>query len=837
MILKMIYRELKSSPKFFFIFILNISIGLVGLSLIESFKGSFLKELTRNSKIILGADLALSSRIDITEVKINKVKALIKSNSIAKNISLFSMASAGEFTRLVSVKTLGQNYPFYGSIKLKSKSTLNNIKSNEAYVYPEVLIQLNSKIGDSIKLGTEKFIIRDVISDDGQQSFQMGSIAPKIYISKDSLKNAGLIQKGSTVSYAYYFKSDLLITKKLLSSIDSLIDDSSVEVLTPIKSSQQVGRILKYLNDFLGLVSLSGLFLATMGLMYLFRSFLFKRRKEISITQFLGVSNSNIILIYSGQLFVMSLIGSLISVSITPILLPLLLAKFNTLLGMQLSFGFSLESIVAPFIIGTLGSTLLGIPLILPYTRSHYRSLFSHEDDSLSTKSKWFYFVPGLVFFYLTSIYLSKSFVIGSLFTGVLSVSILAIFFFGSIFLSKMHSLSKKGKLEHKLAWGFITRFKSSTLFIFSTLMISSMMITIIPQIKDVLLNEVEKPLKENGPTAFLFDIQPEQVSDLEKFLKNEEQSILAMSPMVRSRLTMINSEKVKTSVNENMTREQERAVRMRNRGVNLSYRSKLDPSEKLTEGVMPNSHYDFSINPVAKVTLEERYAKRLGVGLGDHLEFDILGIPVSTEIVGLRKVQWTSFRPNFFILFEKGVLEDAPKTYLSAVRGRDLISDTLFQSKLFKAFPNVSYVDIRRAIKKVTNIMNSMSLILRSMSFLVFFVGFLVLFSIITHQISLRRMNINLLKVLGLSKKRLNKIILLEFFYISFFATFVGVAFSSLTCFALSKFLFQGEFIFNLETVLLPLITIPLLSIIISYLGTNKVLSSSASEVFSEVS
>lgn len=836
MILKMIYRELKSSPKFFLIFILNISIGLVGLSLIESFKGSFLNELNRNSKTILGADLALNSRLDIPEDKIDKVKNFLLSEEVAKNISLFSMASAEDLTRLVSVKTLGDGYPFYGTIKLASKNNLSSISGNDAYVYPEVLIQLNTKVGETLKLGNQTFTIKDVISDDGQQSFQMGSIAPKIYISKKALNRAKLIQKGSTVSYSYFFKTNKLISTKDQKTIDELIDDTAVEVLTPKKSSQQVGRILKYLNDFLGLVSLSGLFLATMGLMYLFRSFLFRRRKEISITQFLGISKTKIVLIYSGQLFVMSLIGSLISVSITPFLLPILLDKFNGLLGMHLAFSFSAESIIAPFIIGTLGSTLLGIPLIFPYTHSHYRSLFSHEDNSLSTKSKWYYFLPGVFFFYFTSIYLSKSVVIGSLFSGVLCLSILAIFFFGNIFLKRMHSFSKKGKLENKLAWGFITRFKSSTLFIFATLMISSMMITLIPQIKDVLLNEVERPLKEDGPTAFLFDIQPEQTEGIGKFLNKNNQSILAMSPMVRSRLTRINSQKVQTSVKANMTREEERAVRMRNRGVNLSYRSSLDTSEKLISGVWPQSTYDLSSDPVAKVTLEKRYAKRLGVSVGDQLEFDILGIPVSTKIVGLREVQWTSFRPNFFILFEKGVLEDAPKTYLSAIRGQSSSSDSIFQTKLFKAYPNVSYVDIRRAISKITNIMNSMSLILRSMSLLVFFVGFFVLFSIISHQISLRKMNINLLKVLGLNRSRLRKIIRLEFFYISFIATLLGVTFSSITCIFLSKFLFQGEVVFNPLTIALPLIIIPILSVIVSHFGTSRVLNSSASSVFSEI-
>jgi putative ABC transport system permease protein len=835
MILRLILRELKSSPRFFFLFILNITIGLSGLAVIESFKGSFLTELQKNSKKILGADLSISARVDIAPKKIEDLGKFLPDTHSVKNISLFSMANVKENTRLVSVRVTGEGYPFYGEVKLRDGSTMGTPKDLNAYVYPEVLIQLQAKVGETLSLGETDFTIKGVVTDDGQQNFQMGSLAPRIYISKYGLKKAKLLQKGSTAWYSYHYKLPKDLSKSDKSKVVEILDDTSIEVKTPSQSTTQTGRVLTYLNDFLGLVSLSGLFLAIMGLMYLYRNFLYKRRKEISISKFLGITNSQIFMIYIGQLLVMSFVGAVLSAIVTPVILPQVISVFNDLLQMNLTFDISLTSLISPIVIGSLGTALIGLPLLMPYMKSDFRGLFSHEDNTFSDKSKWYNFLPLVIFFYVVAIYLSKSILIGSAFSFVLFASISIIFVVGNTLLTTLKRLSKSGKLENKLMWGFLTRFKTSTLFVFCTLMVSSMMMTIIPQIKDVLLYEVERPLKESGPTAFLFDIQEEQVSDLSNFLSSSGSELITMSPMVRSRLIKINGSKVKTSVSTAMTREEQTEVRMRNRGVNLSFRDSLDSSETLVDGVWPDSTYDLEKDSTALITLEKRYAQRLGVGIGDTLEFDILGITLISKIVGIREVQWTSFRPNFFILFQKGVLEDAPKTFLSAVRSPLEISNN-FQTDLFNKFPNVSFVDIRRIVDKVKVIMNNMSLILRFMSYLVFFVGIMVLFSIISHQISMRKMNINLLKVLGLDKQRLSAIVQKEFLLISVSATFVGVLLSTVISFFLSKFVFTSVFVFEFTTVLTPLILIPFMSWIISILGTRSVLNSRAGEIFSGV-
>lgn len=836
MILKMIYRELKSSPKFILIFTLNLTIGLLGLVSIETFKSSFSTELETRSKTILGADLAIHARTRVDEDKIRSIGPLLGESTLTKNIGLFSMAFGSKISRLSNIRIIGNHYPFYGHIKLRSGEYLKTPKGLEAYVYPEILKQLEVEIGETIKIGKVRFKIKGVITDDGQQDFQMGGIAPRIYISKEGLKKADLIQKGSTVTYSYYFKTSKKLPEDIEKRVSRSLNDSSLRVQTPKSASGQISRILNYLNDFLGLVSLSGLFLATMGLMYLYRSFLYKRRKEIAIFQFLGLSKEKIFFILIGQLLVLSIFGSLIAISFGPLILPLLMDFFNEYLGYRLSLRYGIEATLVPFTIGVLSCLLMGIPLVAPYLKQDFKFLFSHDDQISSKTNSLFFYLPWVLFFFLISIYISHSVIIGSILSAFLFLSLGLLFFFGNIILSRLHFLSRVGSLEKKLSWGFITRFKISTLFIFSSLMISTSMITVIPLMRDVLLNEVERPLKKGGPSLFLFDIQPEQVSGLTSLLEKNENEVLIMAPLIRSRLLKINEQAVSTEVSDSMTREQEREVRMRNRGVNLSYRDGLDSSEKLVEGRLPKGVYNYESDKYAEVTLEQRYAKRLHVKIGDTLEFDVLGIKLLTKIVGLRSVQWSSFRPNFFIQFQKGVLDDAPKTFIAAI-GESATHDSDFvQGELFKGFPNVSIVDVTRLINKIKGIMGSMVIILRIMTLLVFSVGLMVLYSLVAHQMILRTKDINLLKVLGLNDFALQRIVLRESLYISFFSSLIGASLSLGLGFLMSKFIFETSFVLNLQTLLISVGVVTILSLVVTYLATRKVLRKKPSDVFSEI-
>src|SRR5690606_185301 len=101
---------------------------------------------------------------------------------------------------------------------------------------------------------------------------------------------------------------------------------------------------------------------------------------------------------------------------------------------------------------------------------------------------------------------------------------------------------------------------------------------------------------------------------------------------------------KANPNESESFSREGEREQWARNRGQNLSVRAQASASERIIRGRDFSGTYDKNSGKLPEISLEMRYAERLGVRLGDRLKFDVLGEEVEGEIVNIRRVKWTSF-------------------------------------------------------------------------------------------------------------------------------------------------------------------------------------------------
>src|SRR5690606_33719544 len=150
------------------------------------------------------------------------------------------------------------------------------------------------------------------------------------------------------------------------------------------------------------------------------------------------------------------------------------------------------------------------------------------------------------------------------------------------------------------------------------------------------------------------------------------------------------------------LTREEERANQMRSRTYNLSYRGELAPSETIVAGKPFSGSYSVGSNEIPEISVEERFAERIGLKLGDVMGFDIQGVPIAGKIVNLRRVRWTSFHPNFFVQFQPGVLDDAPKMFVAAIPGDQTTDNVKLQTAIVTAFPNVSVIDVSNAIERI---------------------------------------------------------------------------------------------------------------------------------------
>ena len=130
-------------------------------------------------------------------------------------------------------------------------------------------------------------------------------------------------------------------------------------------------------------------------------------------------------------------------------------------------------------------------------------------------------------------------------------------------------------------------------------------------------------------------------------------------------------------------------------------------------------------------LSVEEGIAKTLGIKLGDKLTYEIAGVRLEGEVASLRKVEWDSFRVNFFVVTPPGVLEAYPASYVTSFH---LAADrSALMDQLVKRFPNFLVIDVAAVLGQVQRIMDQ---VVKAVEFVFLFgllAGLVVLFAAIS--------------------------------------------------------------------------------------------------------
>ncbi len=836
-------REIRNTYKFSLFFVLNLSVGLIGFLCLDAFKTSLDLSLQENAKASLAGDISVGVRRMLTDQEVKQAVENVNSlEGMSRQWDFFSMVAGGQASRLVQVKVIDQSYPLYGQLKLAppGQNTGDLQTEKVVWVYPELLSQLSLKIGDSLKLGDENFRITAVVEEDTSQTLRFAALAAKIYVGMEQIKNSKLISTGTTLSDTLLFKIPVGVSaSEVVKNLKSKITEPAIRINDYKDSAEDSGRPLKYLSDYLSLVSLVALFLAALGSAYLFRSFIQSRFYQIAIFNSLGLQKSQAQWIYLVQLCVLGLVAALVSSLGASALLPVLTQVLKSLTPLSIPVILPLKTIGLALVMGIGGSLLIGFPFLRPALRVQTSQLLSEGApvEGSSQTTDLLFFVPGVLLYWLLAMLQSNSIKIGTQFIGVFFGSLVALWLLGYAILWLLEKLPLPNLWTLKHAILSLSRRKGMSIAVVVALGLGSLLMNLIPQLKVGLERDMEAPKQLKLPNLFLFDIQDEQLDPLQKFVAENGKLLEQISPMVRARIVKLNGESFERANLDGQlgTREEEEQTRMRNRGVNLSYRDRLTDSESLVEGKEFSGEFKSEAIQPAELSVEVRYAERLGLSLGDKLVFDVQGVEIEGQIINLRSVKWNSFRPNFFIQFQPGVLNEAPKTFLAALTNLQKAEIEPFQNKLVARFPNVSVIDVRRMMQRIFELSNKMIWSLELMAGLSMVAGLVILFSIVNYQVHRRSWDLNLMKIFGADRKSLLQFLMLEFGLLAFISCLFGVVLSLLVSFIVAWVLFEGTFALSVTAPLYTLGLITSMAVVIVWVVARKVVLQKPSELLGQ--
>lgn len=835
--LQLAWKEITNNYKFSLFFVLNLSIGLIGFIALDSFKHSIDQHLVDNSKAILTADVQVSSRFPLTEVETGMTEDVLDSPFEATDqISFMSMVAGNGNSRMSLIMGIEAAFPQYGDIVLQqSGSVLTSnaraelLAGRNIWVARDLMVILGLQIGQQLKIGDAEFTITDVILEDPSSTISVMQSFPAIYMSLESIAATGLIQLGSRITYSRFYK---LPPGYDVSTLEEAFERAEIEVLrdtnrlsftTHEEESEDLGEILDYMNDYLGLIALVALFLAGVGAAYLFRSFFTSRFRDMAILMCLGGTPKQAYQMTLVQIVMLGLASAVIASVIAWFALPLLPLLFDGFLPRGFENRMEPNSLVLALFMGSVGSIICCLPILSKIYDLNPIGLFHETVQPSAVHSHWSRYLasyaPILVVFWLLACWQAGSLLIGTLFiVGFL----IAIGLMGGIawaILGACGRFSGQKRVTRKLALRNLSRNRLGALSCFLAIGLGSLLINLIPQIQKGLQEEIAQPTDFKVPDFFMFDIQPEQLADLESILAEQGYALSFLSPMIRARLDEVNGlviDEVEETPDEQL---------LRRRMYNLTYQDALKESETLVDGTTWDGPWEFGSEELPGISLEENFAQRMGLQIGDTLGFDVQSVPVTGRVVNLREVDWNSFQPNFFVSFQPGVLDPAPKTFVAAISEVKPEDRIAVQNAIVLALPNVSVINVTQIVARILDITDQISWAIRVMAWLSIFAGLVVLFSIARYEVKSRFWEINLLKILGANFSDVKSIVQIEFGILGFTAALTGVVLSLAMSWGISWFVFDNLWRFSGLVTGASIVAISALSVLTALLATLSVL------------
>ncbi|HKO79128.1 MAG TPA: FtsX-like permease family protein [Chitinophagaceae bacterium] len=835
-LLKMAWRDSRRNRSRLLLFVSSIILGIAAMVAIYSLGDNMSDEVDRQASALLGADLEISSNKQISPAIRKMTDSLGDKRSEQQSFTSMIWFPKNEGTRLVQVRALSGGFPYYGALETVPASAGRSFRNGQAALVDQtVMLQFNAKVGDTIKLGTLNFVIAGTLMSAPGQTGLSASVAPVVYIPLQYLEQTGLSQKGSRISYAFYFQFNKAVKMdQLVNKIEPRLEAEGLNYDTVESQKEDTIRSLKDLTQFLALISFIALLLGCIGVASAIHIYVREKINSVAILRCLGARGSQAFLIYLIQIVVIGFIGSLAGAALGTIIQQFLPYALKDFLPVAITTELSWKAIGQGLLLGLVISFLFALlPLIsirnvspLNTLRLSFQSLRLFRDPV-----KWLVylaillFILGFSYIQLNGAQQALFFSIGVLIAFLLLVGVAAVLMWAvrRFFPDSWGYLWRQGLAN-------LFRPNNQTTILIVAIGLGTAFICTMVSVQSILLNRVMLSASGNQSNTVLFDIQPLQKDSVMALARQQGLPIDGTVPIVNMRLEKVNNITVETL-------EKDSTIKMHqwvfDREYRVTFRDSITPSEKITKGKWIGA-VDTS-NGNVYISLEERFAKSNSIDIGDTMMFNVQGSVIPTIVGSMRAVDWNRIQTNFLVVFPTGVLEEAPQFHVLMTRIPTKEASARFQQLMVQRFPNVSIIDLSLVLSIVDQLLDKVGFVIRFMAGFSIFTGLIVLIASVLISKYQRIQESVLLRTLGASRKQIFYITALEYFFLGALAAATGIVLSLGISWLLARFVFETEFTLQWLPLLIVFVCICLLTVFIGLINSRAVVRRPPLEILRE--
>ena len=763
------------------VLVLAVLIAVAGLASVNAFTARMHLALSQESNRLLGADLVLAS--DHALAPALSVAAQRRGLVTAQTAQFPSMVSTTNASNLAEIKAVSSGYPLRGTLRIADSAfgadrPVRDIpRPGTVWLEARLANALQLKPGDAVQLGYSQLKVAAILTSEPDRGGDFFNLAPRLLMNQLDVPATGLITLGSRVNYRLLIAGKGNAVEAYRTTLTAQLQRGQ-RLLTARDARPEIRDVLDKAERYLGLAVLLAALLAAVAILLSARHFLRRHLDACALLRCFGASQRTIVTLYAlqiaglgllaavagmalgyaGQAVLASILGRLAHLDLPPVeALPFLQAA---LAGLVLLAGFSLPTLFmlrrtpALRILrrDAVAVDALGAASYVAGLAAMTALLFWQVRDVRMT----LLVLAGLAATLLVTVLLSWWLVLASGWVG-----------------ARSHGSWRQGLLN-------LRRRAGSSVIQVAAFTLGMLALLLLTVVRGDLLNNWHSTLPANAPNRFVINIQPDQVASLQVFLRQHGLADAELYPMIRGRLMAINGREVNSA---NYADQQ--TQRLLDREFNLSYAKQLDAATHFVSGRGWRE-----ATAVPQFSVEQGIADKLHLKLGDALRFDVGGMPISARITSLRKVNWDSFKVNFFVVANAALLQHTSASYITSFYLPAAKVSLL--NEMVQAYPNLTVIDVSAIMQTVQDMLDRVSAAVQFVFVFSLASGLVVLYAALAATRDERALETALWRVLGARRQQLWLAQVTEFAAIGILAGLLAAAGASAIGWGLSSEVFN---------------------------------------------
>lgn len=783
--------------------LLAVMIASATVTFVEKLGQTVKQSMVRQAANNLGADYVIRSSRPIDAQWVRKAQQLGLETAQAQ--SLVTMALSRDQFQLVQLRAVSPNTP----LRSPTKSFPNVSQAKQVWVEQNLMPMMGLSKNSEITLGKQTFSLAGTFQPAGS-GIGMGAFAYQMVIPLSQLAATDLKGPGSRVEYELSVagKPDAITT--FAQQVEQA-QNPHLQTLSAQAPSQDLAKSLDTAWLFLELAALSAVMVAGLSILIASRFYLQRWQNSIALMRAFGAQRAQMSRLFAFQLSWLAVLGSgigvLLGVGLFQLIIPVLQTYFNALViadsGWLYLHGF-----------------LMGFLVLWGFAWQAFRSAVQTSPLQLlksvgaPPKIKQWLISLGLVLIVVVSM---TGYVVWVLLGLMMTGTVLYLAAIGLLKLVRISQSKSKGWL--KLSLAALSKEPGLVKIQLISIGLVLFVLMLMTFVRQDLMQNWQTSLPENTPDTFLVNVQPDQKQTVTQLLKAHQISA-PLVPMARGRLVAVNGTPIKANEQEN-----DRARRLLERESNIAVLSTLPSYNTLVQQSQSESLSDEQ-KALLTVSVEEGMAELFGIQLNDELTFSFTGQEKRYRVDSIRRVQWQSFRLNFFFIVQPSAQKALPISYISNFTlSNKAISATQLTQQLARQAPGVLLIDAKRILTQVQTIMEQASWAVTALYGFTLLASLIVLFTATMASQQTRVQSWLLLRTLGATQKEIVKIGLMEFVLLGALAGLLAAVFAQLASWGIGYFVLEIPLSFNIALWVTSLITGMLVLLMIGWVTQKRYL------------